>query len=137
MASGSFGAASVSTSGSRPRSASPGVQVSTRSPPPTRVSSPAAEARPRTPSPTPAATVAPSPALATGAAPRGVTVERTLGEDAVNRLSTDELRTRLMAEMAKNEQLHLTAERLRDQLAQSQEREADLVELIGRWSSRE
>jgi hypothetical protein len=63
-------------------------------------------------------------------------VERGLAQDAVARLSADELRTRLLAEMAK---VRATLERVSElerQLGASRAREADLLEVLTRWQER-
>lgn len=104
----------------RARSTSPApssASVATRSPPPTRVASPG-PGGPRVPD------------------SRGVSVTPSLGRDAVGRLSVDQLREHLLAEMDKVEALHKAVDDLTRRLDASKEREADLVAIIGSWSER-
>lgn len=69
--------------------------------------------------------------------PRGpVPVERDLAVDAVARLGTEELRARLLAEMAKVRAVLDRVDELERQLDASRAREADLLEVLGRWHQR-
>jgi hypothetical protein len=63
-------------------------------------------------------------------------VERDLAVDAVARLGTEELRARLLAEMAKVRAVLDRVDELERQLDASRAREADLLEVLGRWHQR-
>jgi len=115
-------ASTPASASTRARSATP--EVTTRSPPPPRTAGPAdgSTARQATPTAAPA--------------PRGLNVSESIGRDAVSKLDAPKLREHLLAEMTKVEALHQAVQELQSRLHASQEREQDLVALIGRWSQR-
>lgn len=73
---------------------------------------------------------------ARSAVPRGMAIERGLGQQAIGQLSEAELRTQLAREMAKVEELHIALATAKKDLTESQAREADLIALLKRWSNR-
>lgn len=128
-------------------SLSPGAGTATRgsvSPPSSRTKAPrpapAASLSPTRTAPPPAA---PRHASQNGAPPRiasptaaPIPVEAELGRAAVQRLSADEARIRLLGEMAKVADLLDRVKQAEEALAASQARERDLLEVLARWQKR-
>ena len=65
-----------------------------------------------------------------------LSMESTLGESAVNSLSADEAKRRLIEEMGKVGHLLQQLEQLEQRLDESRQRERDLLDVLSRWQER-
>lgn len=84
----------------------------------------------------PTALSSPPSSGAVAVAPRQVPVAPALAESALAGLTLEQARACLLTEMAKVAALHEHAASLERELAASRAREADLLEILGRWQSR-